>query len=229
MSVYLVWSLQTSLSTKAIVVSTFSFRLLYASLHQGRKFQLTPVLSMILPIAFRLANFENVGRDSNITLLDDLFVVWTQTEMNYSLIAATIPSLRPFASNLNTQFGGLGEGESAYGHSGSRSSTKDRHDSDATYRMSTTKSIASSNDTRKSVTTTGRPSVSKFSGNPADHYSYDIQAANPPGNEKGITTRQGLSIDEIMTTDSHSLGSHDSQHLKIMKEVTYRVEHEAAP
>lgn len=189
---------------------------------------------MILPIVFRLANFKTIGRNSNVTLLDDLFVVWTQTEMNYSLISATIPSLRPFASNLNTQFGGLGEGESAYGYSHSRSSNKDRQSSDATYQMSTMKSTTSSNDTRRSVTITGRPSVSKFSGNPADHYSYDIQATNPTSNNivgsahfRGIMTRQALSSDEITAADSNSLGSHDSQHLMIMKEVTYKVERQA--
>lgn len=38
-----------------------------------------------------------------------LFNVWTQTELNYSIICATIPSLLHFMKNLNTTFGGLKE------------------------------------------------------------------------------------------------------------------------
>lgn len=36
-----------------------------------------------------------------------LFNVWTQTELNYSIICATIPSLLHFMKNLNTTFGAV--------------------------------------------------------------------------------------------------------------------------
>ncbi|KAJ9608559.1 hypothetical protein H2200_007547 [Cladophialophora chaetospira] len=71
---------------------------------------------MIIPIAFRLAKFHPTGRSVDPFLVDSLFSVFTQVEMNYSLVSATIVALRPFATNMNTRFGGLGEGETSYGY-----------------------------------------------------------------------------------------------------------------
>ena len=80
---------------------------------------LTSYLSMIIAIAFRLANFHPMARAVDPTLVDSLFSVWTQAELNYSLASATIPGLRPFAKTMNTQFGAIGEREStrSYGYS----------------------------------------------------------------------------------------------------------------
>lgn len=60
---------------------------------------------MIIAIAFRLANFNTVGLTTNPTFLQDKFIVWTQTELGYSIMAATIPSLRPFIKTLATNYG----------------------------------------------------------------------------------------------------------------------------
>lgn len=63
--------------------------------------------SIIVPIAFRLATFDKSGYSEDPSLRMTLFTVWTQTELNYSIICATIPSLLHFMKNLNTTFGGL--------------------------------------------------------------------------------------------------------------------------
>jgi hypothetical protein len=60
---------------------------------------------LIIAIAFRLATFSTDGLTTNPTLLQDEFIVWTQTELSYSIIAATIPSLRPFIKTLATNYG----------------------------------------------------------------------------------------------------------------------------
>jgi len=77
---------------------------------------------LIIAIAFRLANFSTVGLTTNPTFLQDKFIVWTQTELSYSIMAATIPSLRPFIKTLATNYGttpanGYGSGYgSGYGN-----------------------------------------------------------------------------------------------------------------
>ena len=49
------------------------------------------------------------------TLAEDLFIVWSQTELTYSLVSATIPSLRPFLRDLTTFYGGALVAQSADG------------------------------------------------------------------------------------------------------------------
>ena len=44
---------------------------------------------MIIVIVFRLKTFSSAGFNTNPTLLQGEFIVWTQTELNYSLISAT--------------------------------------------------------------------------------------------------------------------------------------------
>jgi hypothetical protein len=60
---------------------------------------------LIIAIAFRLASFNTAGLTTNPTLLQDKFIVWTQTELSYSIMAATIPSLRPFLKTLSSNYG----------------------------------------------------------------------------------------------------------------------------
>ncbi|EDN99057.1 hypothetical protein SS1G_13917 [Sclerotinia sclerotiorum 1980 UF-70] len=97
LSVYLVWSLRTSKSNKTIVVVAFGFR-----------------LPMIIAISYRLATFDINGLTKNPMFLEDEFIIWTQTELNYSVISAIIPSLRPFVKNLSTYYGQELGGRSGY-------------------------------------------------------------------------------------------------------------------
>jgi hypothetical protein len=82
---------------------------------------------LIIAIACRLADFDANGLTTNPTLLQAKYIAWTQTELAYSIIAGTIPRLRPFIRNLSTNYGatqsnGYGYGsnnETSGGHSGS--------------------------------------------------------------------------------------------------------------
>lgn len=67
--------------------------------------------SIIIIIGFRLATFHQGGLSTNPSLRETLFIVWTQTELCYSIISAAIPSLLQFMRSLNTHFGGLTDGE----------------------------------------------------------------------------------------------------------------------
>lgn len=60
---------------------------------------------MIVTIAYRLKSFNAEGLSTDPLLLQDKFIVWTQAELSYSIIAATIPSLRPFMKTLSTYYG----------------------------------------------------------------------------------------------------------------------------
>jgi hypothetical protein len=73
---------------------------------------------LIIAIACRLANFDANGLPTNPTLLQAKYIAWTQTELAYSIIAATIPRLRPFIMNLSTNYGGpQANGYGGYGSS----------------------------------------------------------------------------------------------------------------
>ena len=72
--------------------------------------------SLIIAISFRLANFNSSGLTTNPTFLQDKFIIWTQTELCYSIIAAIIPSIRPFIKQLATNYGAGPEGSSGYGN-----------------------------------------------------------------------------------------------------------------
>ncbi|KAF2165943.1 hypothetical protein M409DRAFT_55306 [Zasmidium cellare ATCC 36951] len=98
MSVWLVYSLQTSWNNRATVVIAFGARLL-----------LIPI------VALRLANYSKNGQHNDPTFLESEFVVWTSTELNYSIISATFPILRPLVNNFNTSWGGGDWSTIAYG------------------------------------------------------------------------------------------------------------------
>lgn len=65
--------------------------------------------SMIPLIAFRLRHFSHPGLTTNFTFTEALYITLTQTQVNYSIISATIPNLRPVINNLNTHYGAMGE------------------------------------------------------------------------------------------------------------------------
>ncbi|ERF77066.1 hypothetical protein EPUS_06284 [Endocarpon pusillum Z07020] len=186
MAIYLVLGLQTWRSKKA-VVGAFASR-----------------LPMIVIIAFRLATFDEAGFTTHPTLLEDLFVVWTQAELNYSTISATIPSLRPFMNNLNTQFGGLGQTSNqddyGFGETGS-------------YQMSNLQSGTTWNVKHISAPT--------FDGN-GDAYGCDAWVA-----VEVINNRDGKERDTTRRTsgDETNYDSSDSDRMVIKTDTTFLVAH----
>ncbi|OAP62850.1 hypothetical protein AYL99_02077 [Fonsecaea erecta] len=102
---YLVHDLQTSVSSKMTVLSIFGIRLF-----------------LIIFIAFRLHTFSQSGYTTNPLLREATFVAWTQSEMTYSLISATVPIFHNFLKSLSTGFGGMHAESNGYGYgSGTRS------------------------------------------------------------------------------------------------------------
>lgn len=109
---FMIRPLKTSAAKKFVVVFVFSFR-----------------LPIIVIIAFRLHTFSHSGLTTDFTFAETLYIAITQTQVNYSLISATIPNLRPIINNLNTHYGAMGESTltgSNYKSSSNRTTTGHR-------------------------------------------------------------------------------------------------------
>ena len=197
---FLVLSIQTSWSRKAIIVAGFSYRLLYASALSPPSFSigdqlLTRSIRILIPIAFRLATFDRAGLTDNPSIRETLFIVWTQTELNYSIISATIPSLLQFMRDLNTHFGGLTEQEAMTNGTHKRSN------------LSIPMSILSA----------------------ANKTSAWRSASQTAEEGEAITNCHGhsaVAARHPFLASKDSMGSNDSQRMIIQKEVTYTVQHE---
>ena len=86
--------LHTAFLNKAIVIGVFAFRL--------------PIIAII---GLRVSAFDVPNFTSNFTLAESEYMVWTETQINYSIISATIPILRPFINTLSTHYGQGAAGE----------------------------------------------------------------------------------------------------------------------
>ncbi|KAB8292434.1 hypothetical protein EYC80_008160 [Monilinia laxa] len=194
LAVYLVWSLRTSKSNKTIVVVAFSFR-----------------LPMIIAIAYRLATFDANGLTKNPSILEDKFIIWTQTELNYSVISAIIPSLRPFVKNLSTNYGQELGGRSGYTLEDSQN-----------YQLSNLGSVARKENSPQEARI--RDDV-----NPDDYKfrvwgNQDRQGASAKKNKtlgEGCSRFRKTAVDEGV--DSFSVDSGDSQRMIIQKDITWTV------
>jgi hypothetical protein len=108
-TINLVSALQAALDIKWTVIFTFSMRLPYVnppriSIYVPNS-KTNIARSLIIAIGFRLATFNVAGLTTNPTILQAEYITWTQTELAYSIIAATIPRLRPFIKKLATNYG----------------------------------------------------------------------------------------------------------------------------
>jgi hypothetical protein len=172
---------------------------------------------MIILITFRLLTFDKTGRSRNFTLLETVFIVWTQTELNYSLISATIPTLRPFVSNFNTQLGGIGNTD-GYGY-GTGSSTIDK--SNGSYQMSNLKSVDGSKvrkEQTKVKTKNMRIGLNDTYSDDVQHTSeiLDVEDSNTDG--KSNTEKSDQPKDDVINGDSTSVDSNDSRQMIIRKD-----------
>ncbi|KAH8602282.1 hypothetical protein B0O99DRAFT_648094 [Bisporella sp. PMI_857] len=176
LTVYLVYGLQASLETKLTVVFAFAMR-----------------LPMIVAIVYRLKTFNADGLTSNPTLLQDRFIVWTQAELCYSIMAAITPSLRPFIKSLATNYGT--KSASGYGtaYGSSYGNITDDSMQPGSYQL-----------------TSFRP---KGKG---DEYKYRVwsKSAKEPGTEQGGSSTRA---------DNASVGSSESQRMIIKKDLTWEV------
>lgn len=168
---------------------------------------------MIVTIAFRLETFDNAGWTSNPTLLEAPFIAWTQSELSYSIISATIPSFQNFLKNLNTQFGGLGPEESAYGY-GSGSGSRAHKNTNNSFQMSKMRSAT------KSRT---EPEEDEYQIGVAKSGGVTSATQN---HGPGSNTSAGTLTDRKESgvgADAISIASDESRRMMIRKDVTWNV------
>lgn len=153
-------------------------------------------------IAFRLSSFDKDGLAEDPTLRESQFVTWTSAELHYSLVAATIPILRPFMSNLSTNYGagqgpegsGYAQGSTnSYSHATTR--TRDRHASTQVFEMKPM---------------TGKPTTDHFPASLTKEFEGD--------------SRLRYSCNATKDTDAGSTVSNESQRMIIRKDITWQVD-----
>ena len=151
---------------------------------------------IIIVIGFRLGTFDQPGLTTNPSLREALFIVWTQTELNYSLISATVPSLLQFMRNLNTHLGGVTEAENATYSSQKQSSRS--------FPMSVLRSVNKGN---------GSNNRSGIREEESTNNNTSIAYATPMAKPAGLKSKG-------------SMGSNDSRRFIITKDLSYSVEYE---
>ncbi|KAI6827228.1 hypothetical protein KC332_g7161 [Hortaea werneckii] len=125
MSVHLVWKLQMPLARKGKVVLAFALRL------------------PLIPISIvRLEYINQELGSSNPTLTGAVAGVLTQLAIFYSLMAATLPCLRPFLAGFVTNYGAMG-GSTVIGGSQLGSSKRDEKDTKGSFVMASMHSSGS--------------------------------------------------------------------------------------
>lgn len=162
---------------------------------------------MIVILAFRLSSFDKNGLPDDPTFRESQFITWTSTELHYSLMAATIPILRPFMSNLSTNYGaGQGPESSGYGQGSMNSrahSVSRRQENHATTQGFEMRSM------------TGRSTrPEQRSDSRVDKLQRDTRMSSPLG-QSSDTTRD---------VDAGSTGSGGSQKMIIRKDITWQVD-----
>lgn len=189
---------------------------------------------MFIAIGFRLYAFDEAGLTVNPTLLESVFIVWTQAELNFSIVAATVPVLRRFVSGLATYYGALDQNKATDG-------TGHELRSDSEFPVSPlTSGIKSANrdGCRPPLLTENPPSTKRFSfaraeqnrgygvlAEPVQNWpiasNMDQQNLSKPTN---FTGNEGITSTYVVARDSNSLVSNDSQQMIIKKDVTWTVE-----
>lgn len=103
--IHLIWDLQMPLLAKVIVGIAFSFRAPYASSVVAYKDRLRLTRYSIIAVAIlRLIYLKHALSSTDYAFKIVPAEVLTQIEMHYSLIAATIPCMRPFLKAFNTGY-----------------------------------------------------------------------------------------------------------------------------
>jgi hypothetical protein len=136
-------------------------------------------------------------------------VAWASLELNYSLIPATIPVLRPFISNLSTNFG-VGHGSSSNGYGGYFNGSNAQPDEHQRQTRTTAFETAPIECVPKNCWD------NEATGRSNGTCSSNAQAI---GKASASQDTSGMHCGD----DGISMGSNDSQRLIIRKEVTWEV------
>ncbi|KAK0301560.1 hypothetical protein LTR82_018249 [Friedmanniomyces endolithicus] len=210
LALWVVWSVQLRFEDKFVIVSAFSFR-----------------LGLLVATGFRLASFDKLGFTVDPTLLEASYVCWTQTEMNYSVISATIPIATKFVKELNTHYGaahGVPSNGNAYGPA---------YGSVSHVRSKRPRGTMRSDDVPLSTLKPGRKKISEIADS-WDQFHYlgseedisnrnEIRGTQHPPDFSIETSARGTDQAKSRPVDSTSVESGESQRMIIRKSVAWHV------
>lgn len=186
-AVLLVSRLQTKFLKKFIVIIAFGLRL--------------PIIAVIV---IRLTTFD-ADSTADFSRTASLYVVWTVTQINFSLVSTTLPILKPFIRDLNTFYGALQPNEYLRGSSSSTAY--------ALSQLRSKRSDGTRGRSKKNSASDGRDSV-------------DLGAGLNHASEPTITTKiHAISVPSRSdTTRSHnSIGAEEAQAMFIHVDTQWEV------
>lgn len=169
---------------------------------------------MIVLAALRLNSFRETGLSIDPTFAETEFLCWTAAELNYSIISATLPILRPLISNLATHYGG------GFGQSDGRTYADG---STGSYMRSRTHGLGD-----ESI------QLQSLERSKAGHVGHQVTIQRSQGDgmhERGTnraytSARRRSQIGESSNEDAASVESSDSKRMIIRKDITWVVDHD---
>lgn len=168
---------------------------------------------MIVLAALRIRSFNRDALTSDPTFSLAEFLCWTSAELNYSILSATLPIVRPLISNLATHYGG------GFGQSDGR-----------TYADGSTGSYVRSGARGDSKSDTIQlRSMGRNRGDGSMRQSAVRRSRGEDwGHDKafGRAGRAAVATGEHSNQDAVSVESSDSQRMIIRKDVTWVVDHD---
>lgn len=167
---------------------------------------------MTVLAGLRLNSFRQDGLTVDPTLMEAEFLCWTSAELNYSVISATLPILRPLVTNLATHYGG------GFGQSDGRTYADGSSGSYLRSRMRGDDSIQ----------------LQSFGHRKSDHVGHQVSIQKSQGESRYVKSlargytgaKRGSVIGEQANGDAISVGSSDSKKMIIRKDTTWAVQHD---
>ncbi|MCJ1485909.1 hypothetical protein MMC06_006084, partial [Schaereria dolodes] len=200
-SIFLIWGLRVSFSKKAAIVIAFGIR-----------------LPIIIVIVFRIHTFNRALHANNLVLAQAPYVIWTQVEVAYAVMSATLICLRSLVSSLNTNYGAF-----------DRNTTTNAYGSYGSGKFNSKKSRKQSDTELASIPTQNREPGSEpqlFTGPSSD---YVVHASNGrPTAETAKPDKRITGMGQAVHQDSNSIESNDSRQ-RIIKKVEWRVDYDGQP
>lgn len=179
----------------------------------------TDVHSLIIFVALRLASLDLDAANEDPTLRGARYVSWTAAEVNYSIISATIPIIRPFMSNLATNYGG-GQGSSNGGYGSG-------YGGQSTVGKTGVTSVHASGSQSFPMRTLSRSKIRASTLQP-DHigeYSVDCLPSDAARSRHHVLNPVDSEALKMSSGDNASVDSDDSQRMIIRKDVSWQVSH----
>lgn len=128
---------------------------------------------LIALIGLRLSSFHQPTATLDFSLGNDLYLIYTEAQINYSIISATIPIIRPFINSLSTHYGMGQVGE--YSASASAASRASRA-LDQSLDMSVLKSGVSRKTRRSTRLGSGNTSILRSGISETKEFTYEASS-----------------------------------------------------